>query len=75
MARRPTPDRLRQRHARVQRLQRYQLRCGHSRGRTVDLKERKIRVNAVSPGVIITPAHSSLMSDEQIEQYKASTSG
>jgi NAD(P)-dependent dehydrogenase (short-subunit alcohol dehydrogenase family) len=41
---------------------------------SVDLKDRKIRVNAVSPGVIITPAYSSLMSDEQIEQYKASTS-
>ena len=41
---------------------------------SVNLKDRKIRVNAVSPGVIITPAYSSLMSDEQIEQCQASTS-
>jgi NAD(P)-dependent dehydrogenase (short-subunit alcohol dehydrogenase family) len=41
---------------------------------SVDLKDRKIRVNAVSPGVVITPAYSALMSEEQIEQYKANTS-
>jgi NAD(P)-dependent dehydrogenase (short-subunit alcohol dehydrogenase family) len=41
---------------------------------SVDLKDRKIRVNAVSPGVVITPAYSTLMSDEQIEQYKTNTS-
>jgi NAD(P)-dependent dehydrogenase (short-subunit alcohol dehydrogenase family) len=40
---------------------------------SVDLKDRKIRVNAVSPGVVITPAYSSLTSAEQIEQYEANT--
>jgi NAD(P)-dependent dehydrogenase (short-subunit alcohol dehydrogenase family) len=40
---------------------------------SVDLKDRKIRVNAVSPGVVITPVFSGSlgMSAEQIEQYKA----
>jgi NAD(P)-dependent dehydrogenase (short-subunit alcohol dehydrogenase family) len=43
---------------------------------SVDLKARKIRVNAVSPGVIITPAfkNSLRMTDEQIEQFKSGTS-
>jgi NAD(P)-dependent dehydrogenase (short-subunit alcohol dehydrogenase family) len=44
---------------------------------TADLKERKIRVNAVSPGPIDTPGLSGLASDEaqaqQIKDYLAST--
>jgi NAD(P)-dependent dehydrogenase (short-subunit alcohol dehydrogenase family) len=39
---------------------------------TVDLKDRKIRVNAVSPGPIDTPAfNSSAQTKEEIEQIKA----
>jgi NAD(P)-dependent dehydrogenase (short-subunit alcohol dehydrogenase family) len=38
---------------------------------TVDLRHRKIRVNAISPGPIDTPIFSNLMqSDEQSEQFK-----
>lgn len=44
---------------------------------TADLKNRKIRVNAISPGPIDTPGLSSLGADEaqaeQIESYLAST--
>ncbi len=40
---------------------------------TVDLKQRKIRVNAISPGPIDTPGLSSLVqTDEQFEQLKTS---
>ena len=40
---------------------------------TVDLKHRKIRVNAISPGPIDTPGFSGLMqTTEQLEQFKAS---
>jgi len=40
---------------------------------TVDLKHRKIRVNAISPGPIDTPIFSGLaQSEEQIEQFKTS---
>ena len=41
----------------------------------IDLKDRRIRVNVVSPGVIITPGYKNElgMSDEQIEQTKAQT--
>ena len=40
---------------------------------TVDLKSRKIRVNAISPGPIDTPGYNSLgLSAEQLEQFKAS---
>jgi NAD(P)-dependent dehydrogenase (short-subunit alcohol dehydrogenase family) len=40
---------------------------------TVDLKHRKIRVNAISPGPIDTPIFSSVIqTEEQIEQIKAS---
>jgi NAD(P)-dependent dehydrogenase (short-subunit alcohol dehydrogenase family) len=37
----------------------------------VDLKDRKIRVNAISPGIVVTPAYKAGlgMSDEQVEQY------
>jgi NAD(P)-dependent dehydrogenase (short-subunit alcohol dehydrogenase family) len=42
---------------------------------SVDLKDRKIRVNVVSPGTIITPGYKNELglSDEQIEQFKAQT--
>jgi NAD(P)-dependent dehydrogenase (short-subunit alcohol dehydrogenase family) len=40
---------------------------------TVELKQRKIRVNAISPGPIDTPIFSSvLQTEEQIEQFKTS---
>ena len=40
---------------------------------SVDLKDRKIRVNVVSPGTVITPGYKTElgMSDEQIEEFKA----
>jgi len=37
----------------------------------VDLKERGIRVNVVSPGTVVTPAYKTLMTDEQIEGFTA----
>lgn len=39
----------------------------------VDLKDRKIRVNAVSPGTVVTPAYKSGlgMSDKEIEDFEA----
>jgi NAD(P)-dependent dehydrogenase (short-subunit alcohol dehydrogenase family) len=42
---------------------------------SVDLKERHIRVNVVSPGTVITPGYKTElgMSDEQIEQLEAQT--
>jgi NAD(P)-dependent dehydrogenase (short-subunit alcohol dehydrogenase family) len=42
---------------------------------SVDLKARKIRVNVVSPGTVITPGYKNELglSDEQIEQMKAQT--
>jgi NAD(P)-dependent dehydrogenase (short-subunit alcohol dehydrogenase family) len=44
-----------------------------ARSWTVDLKQRKIRVNAVSPGPIDTPGLSGLVqTDEQFEQLKTS---
>jgi NAD(P)-dependent dehydrogenase (short-subunit alcohol dehydrogenase family) len=41
---------------------------------SVDLKERRIRVNAISPGIIPTPGYNTSlgMSPEQVEQYVAS---
>ncbi|MEH1918231.1 glucose 1-dehydrogenase [Nostoc sp.] len=44
---------------------------------SVDLKERRIRVNAVSPGTIVTPAYVNElgMSDEQIKELTAQTAG
>ena len=44
---------------------------------TTELKDRRIRVNAVSPGVIPSPGyHNSLgMNDEQIKQYVESVEG
>jgi NAD(P)-dependent dehydrogenase (short-subunit alcohol dehydrogenase family) len=40
---------------------------------SVDLKSRKIRVNVVSPGTVITPAYKNALglSDEQIAQMEA----
>lgn len=40
---------------------------------SVDLRERKIRVNVVSPGTVITPGYKNElgMSDAQIEEFKA----
>ncbi len=41
---------------------------------SVDLKDRKIRINVVSPGTVITPGYKTAgLSDEQIEQFKAQT--
>jgi NAD(P)-dependent dehydrogenase (short-subunit alcohol dehydrogenase family) len=37
---------------------------------TIELKKRKIRVNAVSPGSIDTPIFSPFMSKEEYEQFK-----
>jgi NAD(P)-dependent dehydrogenase (short-subunit alcohol dehydrogenase family) len=43
-----------------------------ARGWATDLKDRKIRVNVVSPGVVITPGYKlSGMSDEQIQGFAA----
>ena len=38
---------------------------------SVDLRERGIRVNVVSPGTVVTPAYKTLMTDEQIEAFTA----
>jgi NAD(P)-dependent dehydrogenase (short-subunit alcohol dehydrogenase family) len=35
----------------------------------VDLRERRIRVNVVSPGTVVTPAYHGLMTAEQIEGF------
>jgi NAD(P)-dependent dehydrogenase (short-subunit alcohol dehydrogenase family) len=47
-----------------------------ARSWAVDLKGRNIRVNTLSPGVIITPIYKVElgMTDEQLEQHKANTS-
>lgn len=44
---------------------------------SVDLKERRIRVNAISPGVVPTPGYNTSlgMTNEQVDQYVQSTSG
>ena len=39
---------------------------------TVDLKQRKIRVNAVSPGAVDTPGQALYLPDEQFKQLKTS---
>ena len=41
----------------------------------VHLRDRRIRVNVVSPGTIITPGYKNELglSDEQIEEFKAQT--
>ena len=40
---------------------------------SVDLRERKIRVNVVAPGTVVTPAYKNElgMTDEQIKQFEA----
>jgi len=47
-----------------------------ARSWSVDLKDRKIRVNVVSPGVVVTPAYKGElgMTDEQIEGFVAQMS-
>jgi len=44
---------------------------------TSDLKDRKIRVNAISPGVIPSPGYGSAlgMTEEQVKQYADSAAG
>ena len=43
-----------------------------ARGWATDLKDRKIRVNVVSPGVIVTPGYKTAgMTDEQIRGFAA----
>ena len=38
---------------------------------SVDLKDRKIRVNVVSPGTVVTPGYKAAgLNDEQIEQMR-----
>jgi NAD(P)-dependent dehydrogenase (short-subunit alcohol dehydrogenase family) len=37
---------------------------------TLELKHRKIRVNAISPGSIYTPIFNPVMSEEEYEQFK-----
>ena len=42
----------------------------------VDLKERKIRVNAISPGLVPTPGYNAAgMTQEQVDQYVQSSIG
>ncbi len=43
---------------------------------SVDLKDRRIRVNVVNPGVVVTPGYRNElgMSDEQIKQFEAQAS-
>jgi NAD(P)-dependent dehydrogenase (short-subunit alcohol dehydrogenase family) len=45
-----------------------------ARSFTTDLKDRKIRVNAVSPGVIPSPGYRNSLglTDEQVKQYAES---
>lgn len=38
---------------------------------SVDLRERGIRVNVVSPGTVVTPAYETLMTAEQIDAFTA----
>jgi len=46
-----------------------------ARGWANDLKPRKIRVNAISPGVVITPGYNGLgMNDDQTKEYAAQSS-
>jgi NAD(P)-dependent dehydrogenase (short-subunit alcohol dehydrogenase family) len=44
---------------------------------SVDLKERKIRVNAISPGIVPTPGYNTSlgMTQEQVDQYVQSSIG
>jgi NAD(P)-dependent dehydrogenase (short-subunit alcohol dehydrogenase family) len=38
---------------------------------SVDLKERRIRVNVVSPGTVVTPPYKTFMTDEQLAAFTA----
>jgi NAD(P)-dependent dehydrogenase (short-subunit alcohol dehydrogenase family) len=38
---------------------------------SVDLRDRRIRVNVIAPGTVVTPAYKSFMTDEQIEGFTA----
>jgi NAD(P)-dependent dehydrogenase (short-subunit alcohol dehydrogenase family) len=44
---------------------------------SVDLKDRKIRVNAISPGIVPTPGYNTSlgMTEEQVDQFVASSIG
>jgi NAD(P)-dependent dehydrogenase (short-subunit alcohol dehydrogenase family) len=46
-----------------------------ARSFSVDLKPRKIRVNSISPGVVVTPAYKDALglSDAQIEEFAGAT--
>ena len=46
-----------------------------ARSWSVDLKDRKIRVNVISPGMVITPIWNGLGSDKQIDEMKAQFAG
>ena len=46
-----------------------------ARSWSVDLKDRKIRVNVISPGMVITPIWNGLGSDKQIDEMKSQFSG
>lgn len=48
-----------------------------ARGWAVDLKDRKIRVNAVSPGIVPTPGYNNSlgMSTQQVDQFVESSVG
>jgi NAD(P)-dependent dehydrogenase (short-subunit alcohol dehydrogenase family) len=39
---------------------------------TADLKQRKVRVNAISPGPIDTPIFNGVLNEEQTKQFNAS---
>src|SRR5216684_4441028 len=63
----------------TQRLQRIQSGRAVLRARTftADLKDRKVRVNAVSPGVIPSPGYRNSLgwTEEQVKQYADSVVG
>ena len=46
-----------------------------ARSWSVDLKDRKIRVNVISPGMVITPIWNGLGNDQQIEEMKDQFAG
>jgi NAD(P)-dependent dehydrogenase (short-subunit alcohol dehydrogenase family) len=45
--------------------------CSFARTWTADLKQRKIRVNAISPGRIDTPIFNGVLNEEQTKQFNA----
>jgi NAD(P)-dependent dehydrogenase (short-subunit alcohol dehydrogenase family) len=46
-----------------------------ARSWSVDLKDRKIRVNVISPGMVITPIWNGLGNDKQIDEMKSQFAG